>query len=93
MSYGLYEEGLPMLNLWQTVSGKPIPLDIEEDNEATIKIVRKGFSPKLRILTRTHRANLGAIHETVSQPDVNLKYISTDKQAADIFTKNLEPHK
>ena len=44
LSYSLYEEGLPMLELWQTVSGTRTPLIIKEDNEAIIKIVRKGYS-------------------------------------------------
>ena len=82
-----------MLNFWQTVSNSTMPLVIKEDNEATIKIIKKGFSSKLRSLSRTHRVNLGAIHETVQQSDVLLEYISTDKQAADIFTKNLDPQK
>ena len=82
-----------MLKLWQTVSGRKLPLIIKEDNEATIKIINKGYSSKLRSLNRTHRVNLSAIHETVNHDDVRLEYVSTDIQAADIFTKNLEPNK
>ena len=93
LSYGLYEEGIPMLNFWQTIIGKPIPLDIMEDNEATIKICLKGFSPKLRSLSRTHRVNLGAIHETLQDDDINIKHCPTDEQVADIFTKGLDPQK
>ena len=72
LNHSLYEEALPMLTLWQKVSGKAVNLVIEEDNEATIKIIKKGYSSKLRSLGRTHRVNLGAIHETLQQPDVRL---------------------
>lgn len=93
LSYGLFEEGLPMLSFWQTLTNTKTPLVIKEDNEATIKIINKGFSPKLRSLTRTHRVNLGAIHEMIQKDDIKLEYIETDKQAADIFTKCLDPNK
>jgi hypothetical protein len=93
LSYSLYEEGLPMLNLWQSVSGKHVPLIIKEDNEATIKIIKKGYSSKLRSLSRTHRVNLGALHETINHKDVRIEYVPTNEQAADIFTKGLDPQK
>jgi len=93
LSHSLFEEGIPMLNLWQTVTGRAIPLKVKEDNEATIKIVKKGFSPKLRSLSRTHRVNLGSIHEATQMPDIFLEYIATEDQVADIFTKNLDPQK
>ena len=82
-----------MLNFWQTVSGRDLKLKIKEDNEATIKIAKKGFSPKLRSLSRTHRVNLGAIHEEIIKPDIELEYIKTTEQIADIFTKAIDPQK
>ena len=82
-----------MLNFWQTVAGREMTLKILEDNEATIKIVKQGYSSKLRSLSRTHRVNLGSIHEVIQQPDIFLEYIQTLLQAADIFTKALEPQK
>ncbi len=93
LSNNLFEEGIPMLNFWQTVSGRDFKLKNEEDNEATIKIAKKGFSPKLRSLTRTHKVNLGAIHEEISKPDIDLEYVPTLEQAADIFTKAIDPQK
>ena len=82
-----------MLNLWQTISGCALKLKIKEDNEATIKIAKKGFSPKLRSLTRTHRVNLGAIHEEITKPDIILEHCPTLEQKADIFTKAIDPQK
>ena len=53
----------------------------------------KGFSPKLRCLARTHRVALGAIHDIPQESDVTIEHVGTDEQAADIFTKALEPQK
>ena len=93
LSNNLFDEGIPMLKLWQTISGCAIKLIIKEDNEATIKIAKKGFSPKLRSLTCTHRVNLGAIHEEISKPDVEIVHCPTLEQVADIFTKAIDPQK
>jgi histone deacetylase 1/2 len=93
LSNNLFDEGIPMLNLWQTISGCDLKLRIKEDNEATIKIAKKGFSPKLRSLTRTHRVNLGAIHEEINKKDIELDHCPTLEQIADIFTKAIDPQK
>ena len=93
MSLSLFEEGIPMLTLWQKLAGKQFTLVIKEDNEATIKIVQKGYSSKLRSLARTHRVNLGAIHDIVTSDDVRLEHVATAEQAADVFTKALDPQK
>ena len=50
-------------------------------------------SPKLRSLTRTHRVNIGAIHDEISKPDIELRHCSTLEQIADIFTKAIDPQK
>ena len=90
-SLGLFEEAIPMQNFWQMISGHKIPLVIKEDNEAAIKVIRKGFSPKLRSLSRTHRVNIGALHEIIGHDDVRIEHVVTKEQAADIFTKGLDP--
>ena len=41
----------------------PSNLIIAEDNEATIKILLKGRSTKLRHVHRTHRVNLESLYE------------------------------
>ena len=64
-----------------------------EDNQATILVVRKGYSPKLRHITRTHKINLSGLAEVFREDFATLEYCQTDKQAADIFTKSLPPQK
>ena len=41
----------------------PVELIIAEDNEATIKILLKGRSTKMRYVHRTHRVNLDWLYE------------------------------
>jgi hypothetical protein len=82
-----------MMSLWDKLLGRPVHLYIHEDNQATIEICKKGFSNKLRHITRTHGVNLGSIKDEIVKPVVHLDYIDTTLQAADIFTKALEPHK
>ena len=58
LAYSLYQEGLPALQLWELLLGRTVTLKVLEDNQATILVVRKGYSPKLRHITRTHKVNL-----------------------------------
>ena len=93
----LFLECLPMLDLFdlllQPITGKRVKLTVWEDNQACITVCVKGYSPKLRHILRTHKVNLGSVKEVIEMPEINLNYIVTDEQAADIFTKALAPAK
>jgi len=66
----------------------PARLLILEDNEAVIKMCAKQRSPTMRHVARVHRVNLDSLFETVTiQPNIFMRYISTQQQLADIFTK------
>ena len=67
----------------------PVNLIIAEDNEATIKILLKGRSTKLRHVHRTHRVNLDWLYELFSSTSCRcrLRYVSTKHQLADIHIK------
>ena len=93
LAHSLYQEGLPSLQLWELLLDRPVTLRVMEDNQATILVVRKGYSPKLRHITRTHKVNLSGLSEVFRDDTVTLAYCQTDKQAADIFTKALPPQK
>jgi hypothetical protein len=59
-----------------------------EDNDAVIKMLIKGRTDRLRHVPRTHRIDLDWLFELIRKdPGLNIKYISTKLQAADIFTK------
>ena len=85
----LLQEGYPILDFFETVFGKKIIFRIKEDNTATIKVLKKGYSNKLRHVSRTHKLNLGVVHEAIVDEGILLEHVPTDHQAADAFTKDL----
>ena len=93
LAHSLFAEAIPALQLWSLLTGRNVVLEIKEDNQATIIVAKKGYSPKLRHVSRTHKVNLGSIAEILKDEDVLLEYIDTNEQAADIFTKALPPNK
>ena len=63
-------------------------LVFQEDNQATIQILKTQKNPTLRHLNRTHRVNVSWLCEVFRNlNEVELKYCKTDEMAADIFTK------
>ena len=63
-------------------------LYIFEDNEAVIKMIIKGRSPTMRHVSRTHRVALDWLFDRInSDPKIQIKYIDTKNQLADILTK------
>ena len=93
LAHSLFSEALPSLSLWETLLGREVALEVLEDNQATILIIHKGYSPKLRHVSRTHKVNLASLTEQFERPNITLQYVDTTEQAADIFTKALEPQK
>ena len=93
LAHSLYQEGIPSLQLWELLLARSVNLRVYEDNQATILVVRKGYSSKLRHITRTHKVNFSCLSEVFRDDSTMIEYICTDEQAADIFTKALPPHK
>ena len=81
------------MQLWELLLARSVTLRVHEDNQATILVVEKGYSPKLRHITRTCKVSLSCPSEIFKEDSALIKYINTDDQAADIFTKALPPHK
>ena len=93
LAYGVLSEAIPALVLWEQLLGGDVQVQCHEDNQATILVVKKGFSPKLRHIARTHKVDLGCLSEVFANENMILQYVNTDEQAADIFTKALPPQK
>ena len=69
-------------------SRKEALLKIFQDNEAVIKMIIKGRSPTMRHVSRTHRVALGWLFDRINlDPKIQIKYIDTKNQLADILTK------
>ena len=63
-------------------------LNVFEDNEAVIKMIIKGRSPTMRHVFRTHRVALDWLFDRINlDPKIQIKYIDTKNQLADILTK------
>ena len=59
-----------------------------EVNEAVIKMIIKGRSPTMRHVSRTHRVALDWLFDRINlDSKIQIKYIDTKNQLADIFTK------
>ena len=63
-------------------------LYVFEDNEAIIKMFIKGRSPTMRHVSRTHRVALDWLFDRINlDSKIQIKYIDTKNQLADISTK------
>ena len=63
-------------------------LYVFEDNEAVIKMIIKGRSPTMRHVSRTHRVALDWLFDRINlDPKIQIKYIDTKNQLADILIK------
>ena len=63
-------------------------LYVFEDNEAVIKMIIKGRSPSMRRVSRTHRVALDWLFDRINlDSKIQIKYIDTKNQLADILTK------
>ena len=63
-------------------------LYVFEDNEAVIKMILKGRSLTMRHVSRTHRVALDWLFDRINlDPKIQIKYIDTKNQLADILTK------
>ena len=59
-----------------------------EDNEVVIKMIVKGRSPTMRHVSRTHRVAFDWLFDQINlDPKIQIKYIDTKNQFADILTK------
>ena len=62
-------------------------LYVFEDNEAVIQMIIKGRSPTMRHVSRTHRVALDWLCDRINlDPKIQIKYIDTKNQLADILT-------
>ena len=63
-------------------------LYVFEDNEAVIKMIIKGRSPTMRHVSRTQRVALDWLFDRINlDPKIQIKYIDTKNQLADILIK------
>ena len=91
LAYSHFSETLPTLQLWRRILGRDAHLEVLEDNEATIKIIKKKGSAKLRHVTRTHKVNLPARMRVLRILTAASNTSTPRSKVADVFTKALSP--
>ena len=68
-------------------------LYVFEDNEAVIKMIIKGRSPTMRHVSRTRRVALDWLFDRINlDPKMQIKYIDTKNQLADMLSKGKFAH-
>ena len=71
-------------------SHQEVLLYVFEDNEAVIKMIIKGRSPTMRHVSLSHRVALDWLFDRINlDPKIQIKYIDTKNQLADILTKGI----
>ena len=89
LSTSLFTEAVRLLEICQQLITPEIVLNCYEDNQAVLTIIARGFSPKLRLLSKFHKINVASTCEAFNEPDSNAEYIEMLKQRADVLTKSL----
>ena len=65
-------------------------LFVYEDKKAVIKMIIEGRSPTMRHVSRTHRVALDWLFDRINlDPKIQIKYIDTKNQLADILPKEV----
>ena len=84
---------LPIQSLLLELLGQLVPIAVRIDNTQAISAIKKGYSKRLRSLSRTHRCSIGVLNELYEDPNVamHVEYHETTTHKGDFFTKCLPP--
>ena len=55
--------GFPALDLFEASLQREVLLELMEDNQSTIQIIKTGRNPTMRHMTRTHGVNVSWLHD------------------------------
>jgi hypothetical protein len=83
----LKTDGLPIAALLEFLLGRPVHVEVMEDNTTTMAAANAGYSPKLRYLHRTRRIDLEWLKEVFDDERHKLVYTESAKQKGDLMTK------
>ena len=86
----VFHEALPIQVLLEKVMRSSISTTLLKDNSSCIQIIRAGYSPKLRSMSKTHRISVAALAEAVEENLIEVSHIDTKAQLADDFYQSVE---
>ena len=87
----LFGESLCLHSLLEALSEQKVDIIFMQDNQATITVIRSGYSAKLRNANRVHRVNLASIHEQLEAEVFAIEYCQSEMQVANSLTKVMQP--
>ena len=90
-SVAVRHTAIPIQMLMEAFLQRTLPISVRIDNMQAISAIKKGYSKKLRHLSRTHRCSIGAMHDLEQDPDaaVNTVHAGTKTHKGDFYTKCL----
>ena len=91
LSDGLFCETLAVQDLLMKISGSAIKIRISEDSDRVMKVLRAGYSVKLRGLSRTQRLSIASVslHLKEHEDEIELLHTPSKDQLGDLMTKSL----
>ena len=87
----LFGETLNLQSLIETLVETRVPVIFKQDNQATITVIRSGYSAKLQSANRVHRVNLASVHEQFEDGVFDMEYCNAEVQLANALTKVIAP--
>ena len=87
----LLGETLHLHLMLETLVELNVGIIFEQDNQATITVVKAGYSVKLRGANRVHRVNLASVKELLDEEEFRINYCSSESQLANSLTKVMPP--
>ena len=82
MASGMFSEALNTQVFIEYLLQKPINIRFHQDNDAVLKILRNGYSARLRHMNRVHRINVASLCEILDEENVTAQYCHTLEQKA-----------
>ena len=90
-SVALRGSAIPVQPLLEAMLGKEVPIVCHIDNTQAISAITKGYSKKLKCLSRTHRCSIGVMNELYLDERYKITIVHTPsaEHLGDFFTKEL----
>ena len=89
VDHGVCKEGIPALDLWETIlNRRAMNVRVMEDNSACTRVIITGSNPSMRHMSRTQRIDISWLNERFRDGSFSFIECPSLYQAGDIFTKH-----